>query len=231
MSGVVFDMDNQPLRTIKLVGALGRKFGRIHRLAVETPAEAVRALCVLKQGFREFLEGSERKGFGYKVLTGNVAINKDEAEQTLHMAHGAQTAFTFAPKAIGAKSGWGQILLGAVLIAAAIFFPVNPLVAFATSFSFREGVIMIGASLVLGGVTQMLAPKVKASDPKEDDKSRPSYLFNGAVNTTAQGQPVPILYGRLMVGSAVVSAGITSKDIPIDSAVAAQTDNLFFKPA
>lgn len=219
---------NQELRTIKLGGALGRKFGRIHRLAVETPAEAVRALCVLKQGFREFLEVSELKGFGYKVLAGDVVINKDEAEQTLHMAHGAQTAFTFAPKAIGAKSGLGQILLGVVLIAAA-FWTAGWSTAVLMKSAMIKGVTMLGASLVLGGVTQMLAPKVKASDPKEDDKSRPSYLFNGAVNTTAQGQPVPILYGRLMVGSAVVSAGITSKDIPIDSASTAGTDNVFLK--
>ena len=216
---------NQELRTIKLGGALGRKFGRIHRLAVESPAEAIRALCVLKQGFREFLEGSERNGFGYKVLTGNVAINKDEAEQTLHIAHGAQTTFTFAPKAIGAKSGLGQILLGVVLVVAAFWTAGWSLTALMGSVA-AKGVAMFGASLILGGVTQMLAPKIKTGDPKEDDKSRPSYLFNGAVNTTAQGQPVPILYGRLMVGSAVVSAGITSKDIPIDSASTAGTDNV-----
>lgn len=202
----------QPLRTIKLTGILGRKFGRIHRLAVDSPAEAVRALCVIKQGFREFLEHSDKQGFGYKVLVNKLAIDKANVDTELHMMHGADTEFTFAPRMIGAKSGLGQILLGAVLLAAVFFIPA---VGAFLGPTLAHSVTMFGASLFLGGVTQMLSPKVGSSSPKEEDKNRPSYLMNGAVNTTAQGQPVPILYGRMIVGSAVVSSGITSKDIPI----------------
>ena len=33
------------IRTVRLYGWLGRAFGREHRLAVASPAEAVRALC------------------------------------------------------------------------------------------------------------------------------------------------------------------------------------------
>lgn len=72
----------------------------------------------------------------------------------------------------------------------------------------------MGMSLALGGVAQLLAPKVKA-ESKEAVENKPSYIFNGAVNTVAQGNPVPILYGRMRVGSQVVSAGITSNDIPL----------------
>jgi len=43
-----------------------------------------------------------------------------------------------------------------------------------------------------------------------------SYVFNGAVNTTAQGHPVPVGYGRMIVGSAVISAGIDVDEIPVD---------------
>ena len=39
-----------------------------------------------------------------------------------------------------------------------------------------------------------------------------SYNFNGPVNTTAQGNPVPLLYGEMFVGSATISAGIYSED-------------------
>ena len=47
----------------------------------------------------------------------------------------------------------------------------------------------------------------------ENEKlNTPSYLFNGAVNTTAQGHPVPIGYGRLIVGSAVISASIVTTE-------------------
>ncbi len=53
----------------------------------------------------------------------------------------------------------------------------------------------------------------KAQDPAEKPDNQPSYVFNGPVNTTAQGQPVPIGYGRLIVGGAVISAGISIDDI------------------
>ncbi|PNQ53699.1 phage tail protein, partial [Vibrio agarivorans] len=36
----------EKLRTIRLYGILGSRFGRTFRLAVSTPAEAVRALAV-----------------------------------------------------------------------------------------------------------------------------------------------------------------------------------------
>jgi predicted phage tail protein len=36
------------------------------------------------------------------------------------------------------------------------------------------------------------------------------------VNTTAQGHPVPVGYGRMIVGSAVISAGIDVDEIPVD---------------
>jgi len=41
----------EKLRTIRLYGPLGTRFGREFRLAVDSPAEAVRALCVLLPGF------------------------------------------------------------------------------------------------------------------------------------------------------------------------------------
>lgn len=207
------DTTNQPLRTIKLTGILGRKFGRIHHLAVDSPAEAVRALSAIKQGFRAFLERSHLDGFGYKVLIEKMAINTDSAGTDLHMQHGVNAVFTFAPRPTGAKSGLGQIILGVALVAAAFWTAGWSLSGLMASTA-AKGVAMFGASLFLGGVTQMLSPTVKAS-ASESDANKPSYIFNGAVNTTSQGQPVPVLYGRMVVGSAVVSAGLTSKDIPI----------------
>ena len=65
----------------------------------------------------------------------------------------------------------------------------------------------IGWSLVLGGVAQLLfkPPELQNSDRTEN---QPSFAFNGAVNTVAQGNPVPVGYGRLIVGSQVISLGL-----------------------
>ena len=59
----------------------------------------------------------------------------------------------------------------------------------------------------------MLASTSK-SDQASEDKRDPSYIFNGPVNTMAQGHPVPIGYGEMIVGSAVISAGISVDESP-----------------
>ena len=203
------------LRTIKLYGFLGKKFGRVHKLAVDSPAEAIRALSVIKAGFREFLENSHKNGVAYRFLVGKEALERSELKESIHMRHGVDTTFELVPVINGAKSSLGQILLGAALMAFAWWaMPAMGMAAVGTASALSTSVFGIGMSLALGGVAQLLAPKVKAEN-KEAVENRPSYMFNGAVNTIAQGNPVPILYGRMRVGSQVVSAGITSNDIPV----------------
>ena len=204
------------LRTIKLSGFLGKKFGRAHRLAVDSPAEAIRALSVNINGFREFLENSHKNGVAYRFLVGNEALERSELKESLHMKHGASTTFELVPVINGAKSSLGQILFGAALMAFAWWAmpEIGFLAVGAKGAIFAPAVFSMGMSLALGGVAQLLAPKVKA-ESKEAVENKPSYIFNGAVNTVAQGNPVPILYGRMRVGSQVVSAGITSNDIPL----------------
>lgn len=203
------------LRTIKLSGFLGKKFGRVHRLAVDSPAEAIRALSVIKAGFREFLENSHKNGVAYRFLVGKEALERSELKESLHMTHSMSTTFELVPVINGAKSSLGQILFGAALMAFAWWaLPAMGFAAVGAVGAMSTSVFGIGMSLALGGVAQLLAPKVKAEN-KEEVENKPSYMMNGAVNTIAQGNPVPILYGRMRVGSQVVSAGITSNDIPV----------------
>ncbi|AHC48245.1 Phage tail assembly protein I [Achromobacter xylosoxidans NBRC 15126 = ATCC 27061] len=70
----------------------------------------------------------------------------------------------------------------------------------------------MGVSLALGGVVQMLSPQQRALSAADRPENGASYNFNGPVNTSAQGNPVPVLYGRMIIGSATVSAGIFSED-------------------
>ena len=75
-----------------------------------------------------------------------------------------------------------------------------------------SAVASLGTALMLGGVMQLLSPQQKGLSAKDSPDNGASYHFNGPVNTTAQGNPVPLLYGELIVGSAVISAGIYSED-------------------
>jgi predicted phage tail protein len=74
----------------------------------------------------------------------------------------------------------------------------------------------VGASLVLGGVSQLLTPVPTLSAPSTVDTAkdpRKSYSFSGVQNTSRQGTPVPIVYGETLVGSIVISAGIDTEQV------------------
>lgn len=197
------------LRTVILAGELGRLFGRQHRFAITTPAEAIRALCANFAGFDKHLIDSQQRGVAYKVTIDRAPV--DGQLEGLHQPY-SQT-LRIVPVVTGGKSGFLGVVLGAALIGASFFLPGAALFTVGTfAPSLASIAFGLGASLLLGGVSQMLAVQPKAPEPSEQPENKPSYSFNGAVNTTAQGQSVPVCYGRLIVGSAVISAGITADD-------------------
>lgn len=197
------------LREIRLYGELGRRFGRVHHYAVSSVGEALRALMA---NFADFEQAFVADGALYRVWAGGSRLN--EADEVC-LPTGSREIIRIAPVLAGAKKGGlGSILLGVALIAAAVFLPVS-ITGIGLFGATTVGGLMgsTGLSLVLGGVAQMLAPQPK-TDAGSQDPNSPSYVFNGAVNTTAQGQPVAVGYGRLIVGSAVISAGLSTTDIP-----------------
>lgn len=199
------------MSTVLLLGELGQHFGKRHRFDVRSPAEAVRALVANFADFERFILQSKERHLGYRVLVGKEAIS----EQDLHGPVGANT-ITIAPVIAGAGGKFGQIILGVALIAASFYLPTTALFSigsFAPSIASLS--FSIGLSLTLGGVAQMLAPQPASNEPSERPENQPSYTFNGAVNTTAQGQPVPVGYGRVVVGSAVISAGIDVDQVAV----------------
>lgn len=190
-------------RTVKLYGELGAKFGRVHNLAVSNVGEAVRALGVLYPEFDAHLTGSQDRGVAYAVFYGKRNLNnKDECL----LPANDDEEIRIAPIIMGSKSGgvFG-IILGAVLVV------VGTLITPYTG-AFGVAVAQLGWGMIVGGVAQLLTPTPKGSSAADKPDNQPSYTFNGAVNTQAQGNPVPVLYGELIVGSAVISAGISAED-------------------
>ncbi|WP_460163675.1 tail assembly protein [Pseudomonas sp. S2_F03] len=78
--------------------------------------------------------------------------------------------------------------------------------------------IGVGIGMVAGGVLQMLSPvpttKSGSQQEQASTENKPSYLFNGAFNSTQQGLPVPVVYGQMLVGSSVVGVGTWAEAIP-----------------
>jgi predicted phage tail protein len=186
------------LREVRLYGVLGRRFGHVHYLAINSPAEAVRALCCTIDGFCEFLVNEA--SYAYKVIVGGGA----KILSQLHDPFSSREVFKLVPIVGGAKrAGILQIILGAVIAGVSAYFGFTP-------------GVQAGVGLMLGGVVQLLSPQRKLSAGKDAESSGlKSYGFDGPVNTSEQGLPVPVVIGRVFTGSAVISAGLTVDDIYI----------------
>lgn len=194
----------EKLRSIRLYGTLGAKFGRLHRLAVNSTAEAVRALCVLLPGFEREMMTSNDRGVSYACFIGTLNIGRDG----LKFPVGSNDDIRIAPVLQGAKrAGVFQAILGAVIVVASVVYGV-----YTEDWTNAGRGIVLGLGMALGGVVQLLSPQPRGLGTKDSPENGASYNFNGPVNTTAQGNPVPLLYGRMIVGSATISAGIFSED-------------------
>lgn len=217
------------IRDVFLYGAAGRQFGTRFRLDIDSPAEAVRALIVLRPGLRQVIRSGH-----WRVIVGARHARNGVGEDALFMSLGAQPIHLVPATAPRGGGGVGKIVAGVVLIGATILtagalapVDVGLFAALGTEVIAGVGVTfgsiaLMGVSMVLTGVAGLLstqpgqdAPVTQATDQATRPEDRPSFLFNGTVNNSQQGGPVPLVFGTHLVGSVVVSAGITAEDIAV----------------
>lgn len=102
----------------------------------------------------------------------------------------------------GGDNGIIQAIAGVAMI---VIGAVVSVMSFDSASTIGGAMISAGVGMVLGAIATMLISPSKNDD---DDDGGTSYYFNGAVNTTTQGNPVPLVFGRCRVGSAVISSSI-----------------------
>jgi len=198
------------MRTVKLYGELAEFTGRKEIVAdIADVAESIRMLIANFTGLEKHMIERE-----YVVCVGNTSIGLNELNDPI----GTEDIF-ITPVITGAGGNTGKIILGVALIATAtILIPgLGATGAFAAMGSAgtagwaTTAIFNLGASLVLGGIAGMLAPTPKTPERTEDP--RESFNFSGITNTNAAGVPVPIVLGRTITGSVVVSAGIDTVQV------------------
>ncbi|HEE5773430.1 TPA: tail assembly protein [Acinetobacter baumannii] len=214
------------LKTIKLYGILGQKFGREFKLDVANTREAMRALSVQIAGFEHFMLHAHEQGLRFAVFlksknssnkrgkkrpaiydheTKRLITGDNIGEEQLDMSTEADIIH-IVPRVMGAGGNNGilQLVLGAILIAAS-FIPGIGQAA-------QVALIGAGAGMAMGGVASMLMPKIDNTQDQNQDGNRANKGFGGAVTTVAQGNPVPILYGQREIGGFIISAGQYPED-------------------
>jgi len=177
------------LRNVELYGHLGKRFGKSFRLDVKSPSEAIRALQANCPEFMAYL--SKNSSPGYRVVIDEVPV---EEREELFKVSGEET-IRIVP-VIAGSGGIGQIFVGLGLVVIGMVTGNPYLVA-------------MGASMTLGGIATLLSPSPTINESSEDPKNRPNYSFSGIVNTTGQGNPVPIIYGEVIAGGQIISAGLS----------------------
>ncbi|MTD34039.1 hypothetical protein [Paludibacterium denitrificans] len=70
----------------------------------------------------------------------------------------------------------------------------------------------VGASLVIGGVVQLLSPQPKVAS-SSNSSGTSSYAFGNTENVAGQGYAIPVGYGRMLVGSIAVAAGMYAENM------------------
>ena len=217
------------MKVVKVYGALRKRLGQCRfEFDVNTPAQAIKALCVNFPGLDKWLIDSEQDGVGYRVT-----VSKEKATEQniapLLMPFSDREVFSITPVVAGAGRGTGQILAGVALIAAAVVIApaagagagflglgkasAATASAFAATASSALG--SIGISLTLSGIATAISPQPGLDSTLDESVQLESFTFSNVVNTQRQGMPVPIAYGRLFVGSAVLSSGLDVDQVQV----------------
>ena len=201
------------MKVVKVYGELKKRLGQSRfELDVATPAEAIRALCANFSGLQKWIIDSEQDGVAYKVKVGKEQIGEDNLE-TLHYPWSEREVFSITPVLMGAgKGGWGKVLIGGLLIGAALLTGGTSLTVTGGLFAGAGGWSTVaaiagnlGVSTTLMGIGELLSPTPPVP---EEAETLENYAFSGVANVSRIGTPVPIAYGRLFVGSSVISSGL-----------------------
>lgn len=189
------------MRKVILEGSLGEQFGKEHIIgpSVKSFKDALNLIGSNKPEFRKQLRKlAVEDGVDFIVKTGE---KESLDEKEILLATSEIQTYTLIPVPAGAGGKFGsffKIIIGVVLIAVAILNPgLSPFVL--------NTLFASGAALITAGLTTLLAPDIKED---EDQNGPASYLFRGAAQNSREGDPVPLLYGRLRVGGRPISLEI-----------------------
>jgi hypothetical protein len=188
------------MRTIRLYGPLAERIGQNSFSAViGNVAESIRFLIANFPDIESFLIK-----YNYTIFADKHSVAEDE----IHYPVGSSEDIHIIP-VIAGSGATGRIIAGVALIAASFALPGATLLGVSVSST----LFGVGASLALGGVAQLLSPKIATPGKEKDPKQVNSYSISGVQNTSREGIPVNLVYGEIVTGAIIISAGVTTVDI------------------
>ena len=235
-------------QVVRLLGGLGERYGAEHTYyGLRTPAEAIKLLCINIPALHDELVQAHKHGIGYRLIQAGADLGYED----LRLPIGSNDLI-LTPVIAGSGGSTSSILVGVGLVAASFLLPGAGLFGATSLFGATAGAGLltaagtglsaIGASLILGGVAEMLSPqpvlpgigsnRFGSGESSSTDgpqsitrgsDGRQSYAYTGAANTVGVGATIPVAYGEVLIGSHLLSANVdvTDESDPLTSAIKA----------
>jgi len=188
-----------------LYGPVAEKFGAKHTFEVDSLSDCI---VMLQTQFSKAELKKEFSMHDFELIRNDDELNKDDVK----INFSDDNEFHLIPVAMGASDkGIFNIIAGIVLIAVSFYIP--PAGALGYGILTAGTVGMFGVGLLLSGIGMVTNPVQDDITDRNQVDERPSYVFNGPVNSTEQGGVVPIGFGEFICGSIVIASELQNEDI------------------
>jgi len=184
--------------------------GKVWKLNAATVAECMHGIDCQREGkLKKYLLDCTEQGIMFTVQRGKEFLDYDNLQMNL-----AEDDLILTPVPAGSANKLGKLILGfALLVVAAFYMPAAVALGGVKGFlavGALVGVGMIGSALLNSALSEYMAPKkgIERGD---------AFLFDGPVNNTKEGLPVPLAYGQVLVGGATIAFGFTNREVTAQS--------------
>ena len=215
------DMPNKVL----LLDDLGKKYGETHiYYNLKTPADAIKLLSINYPEFAKDVFELQEQGIFYKITQ----VDTNLGFKDLFLPLGSHDLVV--TPIISGSGDVGNFVLGAAFITVGIVSGGTGFALGAGGFGFTgtslaAGIANLGVAMVLGGISQMLAPQPTLPESVDFDGSftnfsggpgslvkgaegKQSFAYTGPTNVSGLGKTIPVIYGKVLTGSLIVGAQI-----------------------
>lgn len=192
---------------VVLHGILAKEFRKSFSLAIKRPKEVFDAISCAHGNFRNRIVELSNQGIHFALL---VDGKKMTTIEDASISSGAQK-IDIVPVVYGAGPV-ALLIVGAAVMIGGAALEIGMLVT-------------LGMGLAMMGLQMMLAPKPEMQRPESTvNSAKQSFIFSSKANVAEQGIPVPVGYGRLRVGSAVIQSTIKSYPQGFEKQIALKSD-------
>lgn len=208
------------LTIVRLGGELAKKYGKEFKLFLKSPIDVVKILQCNFPDFEKTLMDLERRGMRFRMTT----IDRQRQDLTLDdlTLQGQPQVLRLAPVVCGAspetRKANTQLAASAILALAAVAITVasGGTALPATQAMFVKAFTMAAIAFAMQGAMGHYAARQAKKNKQEIKERHPSYTYSNTDNITEAGGPVPIGYGKMLIGSTVIGASVDVFDLPMD---------------